>query len=110
MALNKSKLDSAIKGPLEVAIKTKLDQYMPIDAEGADPHRQKFCKALAEAVADVVSEQVIKHIIDDMEIIRLVSEIPMGLVSTGVSPSVIVNPAPIPVLQKIEPIYTGHVK
>jgi hypothetical protein len=56
-------------------IKDKLDLYTPIpafDDKAAESqihaNRAKFCKAIAEAISEVISKEVCKHIKDNLEV------------------------------------------
>jgi|TARA_B110000467_G_C17886475_1_gene247572 hypothetical protein len=70
MALNASQLHTSMKGTLKSELDSALGQA---PAEG-DGHRVKFCNAIAKAL----SEEIVKHIEEDLEIVGVKVEFPGG--------------------------------
>lgn len=70
MALSASQLEGALKGSL----KSELDSALGPAPDDGDSHRTKFCNGMAKALA----EEIVKHIIDDLEIIGVEVEFPGG--------------------------------
>ena len=91
MALNASNLETALKA----RIKTELDSKMGAAPEEGDGHRQDFSDALAKAIAD----EVVTHIIDNLEIKGVTVEVPASTYSLGTSPSVAPVTAPVTLVQ-----------
>jgi len=68
MALNKGELHSSLKSSL----KSELDSALGAAPDEGDGHRQKFCNAFAKAL----SEEIIKHILEDLEIVGVEVQVP----------------------------------
>ena len=70
MALDSGQLHSSLKSTL----KSELDSELgPAPAEG-DEHRTKFCNAFAKAI----SEEIVNHIVSELEIVGVQVEFPGG--------------------------------
>ena len=68
MALNKQKLDDLLK----VTLKKELDAiFGPAPSEG-DSHRKKVCAAMSKAMSEVM----LQHLLDNLEIVGVKVEIP----------------------------------
>ena len=70
MALDAGKLEGALKGSL----KSELDSALGPAPDDGDAHRTKFCNGMAKALA----EEIVKHILDDLEIVGVEVEFPGG--------------------------------
>ena len=70
MALDSGQLHSSLKATLKTELDSALGQA---PAEG-DDHRTKFCNAFAKAI----SEEIVKHILDELEIVGVQVEFPGG--------------------------------
>ena len=70
MALDAGSLHSALNGTL----KSELDAALGAAPDEGDGHRAKFCNAFSKAIA----EQIVKHIVDDLEIVGVKVEFPGG--------------------------------
>ena len=108
MALDPGSLNDKINSELKTKMKNALDQFIPIDAEGADPHRQKFVDAMSKSIAEVISHQVLMHILDNLEIKGVEVTIPGNTYSAGAGPAAAFVPLPVPVNQSNDG--TGLVK
>ena len=94
MALDASVLETALKD----RIKTELDTALDPAPDAGDGHRQLFSDALAKAISD----EVVTHIIDNLEIKGVTVVIPnTTVVTTPGGPTVVgvPNPAPITLIQ-----------
>ena len=109
MALDPSALNSKINSELKTKMKKELDSLLPIDAEGADPHRQKFVDAMSKSIAEVISHQVLLHILDKLEITGIETTIMPTAIDTVGSPSAQKGP-PAPVKLSQSNDGTGLVK
>jgi len=90
MALDASKLENALKS----ALKSALDAEQGAAPDEGDGHRQKFCNAVAKAVA----KEVVDHIIKNMEVTGIKIMVDPGSyaksVTGGVGVPAIVIPNP----------------
>lgn len=77
MALDAAALETALKD----RIKTELDTVFEEAPGDGDDHRQKFSEALAIAISD----EVVKHILDNLEIKGVEVDILASEVIVGVS-------------------------
>ena len=65
---------SALHKNMNSTLKTELDAALGSAPEQGDTWRAKFCDAIAKAI----SEQLVKHIIDEIEIVGVKVEFPGG--------------------------------
>ena len=70
MALDAGKLQGSLKSTL----KSELDSALGAAPDEGDGHRQKFCSAFAKAI----SEEIVKHILDELEVVGVEVQIPAG--------------------------------
>ena len=70
MALDSGQLHSALKSTL----KSELDSALGPAPDEGDEHRTKFCNGFAKAI----SEEIVKHILDELEIVGVEVEFPGG--------------------------------
>ena len=70
MALDAGKLESALKS----ALKSALDSEQGAAPDEGDGHRQKFCNAIAKAVA----KEVVDHIVSSMEVAGVQIQVDAG--------------------------------
>jgi len=97
MALDSGKLQGSLKSTL----KSELDAALGPAPDEGDGHRQKFCSAFAKAI----SEEIVKHLIENLEIVGVQVQIPAatylnhatgGAGQPGVGSPIIPAPAPAP--------------
>ena len=109
MALNSSQLHTSLKGTL----KSELDSALGAAPAEGDEHRTKFCNAFSKAIA----EEIVKHIVDDLEIVGVQVEFPGGtyLMTSfggfGVTPfpgGVIIPGTPIIPFMQPAPLFFGQ--
>ena len=109
MALNAGQLHSSLKGTL----KSELDSALGPAPDEGDEHRTKFCNAFAKAI----SEEIVKHIVDELEIVGVQVEFPGGtyLMTSfggfGVTPmggGVIIPGTPIIPFMQTAPLFFGQ--
>lgn len=90
MALDSIRLESVIYAELTVKMKEKLDEYMPLPEgdlnEPANDHRINFVEAMTQAIAAVLSTEVVKEIVENLEVNGVTVEIPSGGPITQVTP------------------------
>ena len=79
MALDAESLETDLKAALKTALDTETGASES-DSDG-DTHRQNFCNALAQAIA----EKVLKHIQDNLVITGATVKIPRNTVITAVT-------------------------
>ena len=70
MALDAGSLHNSLKSTL----KSSLDSHLGAAPDEGDGHRTTFCDAFAKALA----EEIVKHILDDLEVIGIEVQIPGG--------------------------------
>ncbi len=80
MALDAAALETALKA----RIKSELDTALDPAPDAGDTHRQLFSDALAKAISD----EVVTHIIDNLEVKGVTVLVPPSTFSAGSSPSV----------------------
>lgn len=103
MALDATALETSLKS----RIKTELDSKMGAAPEEGDGHRQDFSDALAKAIAD----EVVTHIIDNLEIKGVTVVIPeTTVVTTPGGPTVVGTPNPAPITLTQSNDGTGRVE
>lgn len=109
MALNSGQLHSALKSTL----KSELDSALGAAPDEGDDHRTKFCNGFAKAI----SEEIVKHILDDLEIVGVQVEFPGGtyLMSSfggfGVTPGpggAVIPGTPIIAFMQPAPLFFGQ--
>ena len=76
MALDAGKLESALKS----ALKSALDSEQGAAPDEGDGHRQKFCNAIAKAVA----KEVVDHIVSSMEVAGVQIQVDPGSYAVSV--------------------------
>ena len=108
MALDAGKLEGALKS----ALKSALDAEQGPAPDEGDEHRTKFCNAFAKAIA----EEIVKHIVDDLEIVGVEVEFPGGTYlkdsfgGFGVTPmgSTVIPGTPIIPFMQPAPLFFGQ--
>lgn len=109
MALDASQLHSSLKGTL----KSELDSALGVAPDEGDEHRIKFCNAFAKAI----SEEIVNHIVEDLEIVGVQVEFPGGTYlktsfgGFGVTPfpgGVIIPGTPIIPFMQTAPLFFGQ--
>lgn len=102
MALNKDTLNGQIQPKLKTEIISKLNQHLPapnpVSPEGLtafNNSREKLASALSESISKIISEEVVKHILDNLEIKGIQVEVPMSTFSQGSGTAVAPNPQPV---------------
>jgi hypothetical protein len=75
MALNSDDLNTEIQPDLKTKIIERLDHHFPKPAEMSvdsaaafTSHRDKLALALSEACAEIISEKVVSHIVENLEV------------------------------------------
>ena len=109
MALNSGRLHSSLKSTL----KSELDSALGPAPDEGDDHRTKFCNGFAKAIA----EEIVKHVLDDLEIVGVKVEFPGGTYlkdsfgGFGVTPfpgGVIIPGTPIIAFIQPAPLFFGQ--
>lgn len=108
MALDSGQLHSALKATL----KSELDSELGVAPAEGDEHRTKFCNAFAKAI----SEEIVKHIVDELEIVGVEVEFPGGTYlqtsfgGFGVTPmgSTVIPGTPIIPFMQAAPLFFGQ--
>ena len=92
MALDSSQLNSSIQPDLKAEIISKLNQHMPPPSDPSleagplaafNESRDNLASALSEAIAKIVSEKVVNHIVSELEISGIEVTIPSSTFSMG---------------------------
>ena len=97
MALDAGKLQGSLKSTL----KSELDSALGAAPDEGDGHRQKFCSAFAKAI----SEEIVKHIQENLEIVGVQVQVEAGSYiigaiggagATGQVPGTLISGTPAP--------------
>lgn len=108
MALNSTDLENDIKPDLKDEIVAKLNQHLPApsdpslaesDKSAFDKARSDLATALSEAIAKIVSEKVVSHIVSNLEIKGVEVTIPGNTYSTGAGAAAALVPTDLVVNQ-----------
>ena len=77
MALDKEKLDTTFK----VALKDELDTIFGKAPSEGDGHRKEVCDAMSKAMSEVI----LQHLLDNLEVVGIKTEVPGGTYLKGAS-------------------------